>query len=262
VFAVSREQPLQVGGLFATPGELRRQDVFQRLLGVDAVAVDRQTRSFARKPLVGLGQAQFGADDVQQVLGIAAVQDGERWFQPGGGGIQPQQAGGDGVKRTAPNRLNVRTATAVAAVAMQLPQQPVHAAQHLRGGSASERQQQNSPGSDALLDLMGDAVDQGFGLSRAGSGDDQQGTIAILDRLPLFAVQTFQNQASVLCRRHRHSPLPKPASSIRSVTKARLRVYLASADLEREGASRFCRSSFNLDPTGSEALTRSPLGRG
>ena len=44
-------------------------------------------------------------------------------------------------------------------------------------------------GGDAALDEVGDAVDEGSGLSGAGAGDDEEGTVAVGGGGGLFGVQ-------------------------------------------------------------------------
>ena len=52
--------------------------------------------------------------------------------------------------------------------------QKTGAPKHFLGGTAREGQQQDRPGIDALIDQMGDAIDQSTGLARARAGNNQQ----------------------------------------------------------------------------------------
>ncbi len=87
---VAVQQPLQLVGPIATPGELAGERLLQLFAGVDAAAVDRHAGPLLGEPLVGLGQAQLGADDVEQVLGIGAVVDGEIGRQSDGLSVAAQ----------------------------------------------------------------------------------------------------------------------------------------------------------------------------
>ncbi len=66
-------------------------------------------------------------------------------------------------------------------------------AQHLGGGPAGEGEQQDAAGVGAAGDAVGDPVGEGGGLARAGSGDDEQRVVSVLDRQPLLLVQLGQD---------------------------------------------------------------------
>jgi hypothetical protein len=66
------------------------QNGLDGLVRVDRQRIDRQARPLARETLVGaLGQTQLAADDVDEVLGIAAVGDGEIRRQAQLAGVGP-----------------------------------------------------------------------------------------------------------------------------------------------------------------------------
>ena len=74
-------------------------------------------------------QAERRARDVQQVFGVAAVEDGEVGLHAEVAGVDAQQAGGDGVERAAPDAL-ARRGRAPTAVGGE---------QRCRRGAASRR---------------------------------------------------------------------------------------------------------------------------
>ena len=76
--------------------------------------------------------------------------------------VHAQHEIGKGVKRPAGNLV-------AAAVDQQ-----TGAADHLLGGAPGESEQEDRARIDALIDQMGDAVDQRASLAGAGAGDDQQ----------------------------------------------------------------------------------------
>ena len=182
---VAVEQPLQLVVPVLAPGKMMPQHVVELLPGVDAPAVDRHAGALLREPLVGLGQVQLGADDVQQVFGVGAVVDGELRRQPDGLAVAVQQPGGDGVEGSAPD------ARVVPGVA-QPAEQVLGPAEHLGGRPAGERQQQDAAGIDALGDQPGHAMHQRGGLAGAGPGHDQQRPFAVGGRLALLRIQTGQ----------------------------------------------------------------------
>ena len=74
---VTAEEFLQAIDVLEAPGESRFQDLLQRLLRVDAAAVDVDTGRFEREPGLAFAHAQFGAEDLHQVFGVTAVEDRE-----------------------------------------------------------------------------------------------------------------------------------------------------------------------------------------
>ena len=72
---VAVEELFQLVVPILAPGEMMPEHVVELFAGVDAPAVDRHAGALFREPLVGLGEVQLGANDVQQVLRIGAVVD-------------------------------------------------------------------------------------------------------------------------------------------------------------------------------------------
>ena len=69
-------------------------------------------------------------------------------------------------------------------------------AQHLGGGAAREREQQDAPRVGAALDEVGDAVHERGRLAGAGAGDDEQRTVAVLGGGELLGVELDEHEAS------------------------------------------------------------------
>jgi hypothetical protein len=80
-FDVGAEQLLE----FALPLRAPRVDVLQhaieRLAGVDHARINPQAGAFERKPVLGFRKADVVPHHAHQVLGVAAVVDGERFVK-------------------------------------------------------------------------------------------------------------------------------------------------------------------------------------
>src|SRR5881296_2353979 len=85
--------------------ELFQHHVFQTLKRVLAFTEDVRERPFAGKPLVLLAQAKLGAHEVDQVLGVASVQDREPRLQPDWSPVATQQNVRNRVKGSAADAL-------------------------------------------------------------------------------------------------------------------------------------------------------------
>ena len=105
--------------------------------------------------------------------------------------VDAQQAGGDGVEGAAPDALG-RAARAVAA----RREDRLDPAQHLGGGAAREREQQDAPRVGAALDELGDAVDERGRLAGAGAGDDEQRPVAVPGGGELVGVELDEHETS------------------------------------------------------------------
>ena len=76
---------------------------------------------------------------------------------------------------------------------LEAPQDALDPAQHLRGGPPGEREKQDAAGVGAAGYPVGDPVSEGGRLACAGSGDDEQRVVSVLDRQPLLLVQLGQD---------------------------------------------------------------------
>ena len=203
--------------------ELRVEHLVQRQFRIHAIAVNRQARAFLGKLLVVLAQIQFAAQRAHQVFGVALVVDREPRVNADRFAVLPQQARSRPVERASPD----------AAVHVGIAQHGGHAFDHLRGGAASEREQQNPFRRHALRDQPGDAIDQRRRLAGTGTGDDQQRFQAVAGRLALRVVQSGQQAVGLRFRRvpaerqGRHPPLagssscPRPGADIGSPFRQR-----------------------------------------
>ena len=139
-------------------------------------------------------QPEIVADDGQQVLGVAAVVDGEGGVEPDAFGVAAQQARADTVERPRPadRGRTLRRPSQDAAEDARRP--PLH----LHRRPARERQQQDPLRIGTPAHEVRHAMREGVGLARTGAGDDQQrsrfglGTEAVLDRAALLRVQRRQ----------------------------------------------------------------------
>ena len=151
--------------------------------------------------------AERRAGDVHEVLGVAAVEDREVRLQADVARVDAQQARGDGVEGAAPDAL--AAARRVPAEAPPLPrgrlgQQRVDAPQHLGGGAAREREQQDAPRVGAAGDEVRDAVHQRGGLAGAGAGDDEQRPVAVRGGGELLGIEVVEHGRTPVRYRRAH----------------------------------------------------------
>ncbi len=66
------EELLECIHMLAAPRKRVADDLRQRLLAVDAPAVDVETRRFERKPCFGIRELLFGPQRLHQIFGVAA----------------------------------------------------------------------------------------------------------------------------------------------------------------------------------------------
>ena len=188
---VRREQLRQTLLGRQAPGERRAQHLVQRQLGVDAARVDVQARGLLREARAASAEAQTRARDVDEILAVAAVHDGEVRLHADVARVDAQQAGGTGVERAAPDALG----GAAGAVAARRERR-LDPAQHLGGGAAREREQQDAPRVCPALDEVRDAVHERRRLAGAGAGDDEQRAVAVLRGGELLGVEVDEHGES------------------------------------------------------------------
>jgi hypothetical protein len=175
---VGAEHGLDVVPVVRTPGEALLEGLFERPAGVHAAGVDRQQRALLGEPLGGPVEAKVGADEVEQILGVALVENDEVRVEAQRPAVQAQQPVSDAVEGPAPD-----------AAGGCLAHDPAGPAQHLGGGPPGEREQEDAAGVGAGADQGRDAGGDGQGLATAGPGDDEQRPAAVLGRGPLLRVQ-------------------------------------------------------------------------
>ena len=173
------------------PRERRVQHLVQRQLRVDAARVDVEAGGLLREPRAAAAEAEAGAGDVHEVFGVAAVHDREVRRHADVACVDAEQAGGGGVERPAPDALR----GAAGAVAARREDR-LDPAQHLGGGAAREREQQDAPRVGAALDELGDAVHERSRLAGACAGDDEQRSVVVLGGCELVGVELDEHGES------------------------------------------------------------------
>ena len=88
-----------------------------------------------------------------------------------------------------------RSERAVGAVAARREHR-LDPAQHLGGGAAREREQQDAARVGAALDEVGDAVHERGRLAGAGAGDDEQRAVAVLGGGQLLGIELDEHEES------------------------------------------------------------------
>jgi hypothetical protein len=163
------------------------------------------------------------ADHAHQVLGVAAVVDGEGFGQADPLRAIAQQPRADRVEGAGPGQR--RRLLRGAQVHHPLQHRP-HAPLHFQRRAARERQEQHALGVRAVQDQVRDPVRQRIGLARARSRDHQQGAVvpgraghAELGGLALGGVEVGQGVGTVGIGRGRqagrvgHGAGPRTAAS-------------------------------------------------
>ena len=167
--------PFQLG---QAPGEAFLKDLVQWLVGVDAAGVASQQCALLGEPGAGLVQVEVGTDELEKVLGVALIHDGERGAKSQGLVVNAENAVSDRVEGAAPDGPGDLFADDLAG-----------SADHLRGGPASEGQKQDAVGSCTTLNQGSHTRRQGLGLARAGPGDDEQRAREVLGGGSLLRVE-------------------------------------------------------------------------
>jgi hypothetical protein len=168
--------------VLGAPRERVAEHLAQRPLGVDGPRVDVSQRVLAREPPARLGVTLLLAHEVDQVGRVAGVEQAEVRGQAERGGVRPQAAMGDCVKRPARDPPGARVR----------PGERRRAVDHLAGSAPGEREQQDPLGGDAVLHQPGDACAQRRRLARARSGEHEQMTVGVPGRGPLLGVEVGQ----------------------------------------------------------------------
>ena len=183
---VGPEEQLQRVLVLLAPGEAAIQQVLERLPGVHAAAVDVRARRLAREAPVPSGEVELGAQDVQQVLRVGAVVDGEAGVEPDVLAVEAQEPRRDRVERAAPHAARGGPLLGPAV------QEPVHPAQHLGRGAPGEGDQEDALRPDPAVDEMGHAVRERGGLTGPSARDDEQRLVAVRRGLALPIVERIE----------------------------------------------------------------------
>ncbi len=162
-------------------GKLVEDNLFQSSQRVLTLAVNLRNGSLARESLIFFVQAQLGAQEGDQIFGIAAIHNRKARFDPEDSPMAPQQHVGDRVKGTATDSLATRS------------DQSADSLQHLLRRLPSEGQQQNVRGIHPGIDQIGDAMHERPRFAASGTGNDQRRAIGrrhgrILLRVQLLGI--------------------------------------------------------------------------
>jgi hypothetical protein len=129
-------------------------------------------------------EAQGGAREPHQILGVAGIHDREVPRQP--------RLLAEDAEQPVPGRVERPPLHAPA----HRPDEPLGARQHLSRGAPREGEQEDPLRRHPPVDEMRDAIDQRPGLPRAGAGDDQEGAVAVRGGAQLRDVQLRRVVAS------------------------------------------------------------------
>ena len=154
------------------------QDLFQRLHFVDHHAEDRGDGAFAREVSI-FGQLDLPSQQIDQIFGVALVQDGEVFGDARLIREATQDRVAQRVKRSARDAL----ATCV--------RQRRGTRQHAGGSATSKREQQDRLRLYANLYEPRDAIDERACFAGACAGDDQQWSFGGRDGFELCFVEFF-----------------------------------------------------------------------
>ena len=183
---VGAEQRGQLRGERLAPREAGRHHLADRPPGVDAAGVDVRARRRPRCPLSGAVETMVRPQHVQQVGGVALVQDGELRRQRERLRVLPDDLVRDGVEGPAadsPGR------------ALEPRPGP---GEHVAGGAAGEGQQQDPAGRHPLAAVQPRRPsDQRPSLPGARPGQHQERTALLRDRPLLLLVQPVEHRALI-----------------------------------------------------------------
>ena len=185
---VGAEQQPQPVDLLGAPGKASGEHRVQRGPGVHAAAVDVEAGRLPREAPLAPAQLELGPQDLEQVLRVAPVVDGEARVKADSLSVLAQQPGGDRVERPAPHPRGRRPVRGGAS------EQPVHPAEQLGRRPPGEGEKENALRRDAPGDELRHTVGEGGGLSGPGTRDHQERTLPVEDRLALRLVEPVEHR--------------------------------------------------------------------
>ncbi len=169
------------------------------------MGIDREAGVLAREPLLLRGQAELLADAVEQVRGVAAIDDRELRIELQMRRVVAQQAIADRVERAGPlQALRDDLALAAEHVAQGLAHDVHGTAAHLERCAAREGQQQDALRIDAVEREVRHAMRERRRLAGSRAGDDEQRAgahtllgqrLAERSRATLSGIQAFEMRA-------------------------------------------------------------------
>ncbi len=142
--------------------ELVAQDGLDRELGVHVPGVDVMQRLLLRKARLLLAEAERGAGDAHEILGVALIEDREVPGDPRRLAVGAQQTMRGAVERPA---VHARAGAADEALG---------AREHLLRRPPGEGEEEDAIRADPAGDEVRDAIDERARLPGAGPGDDQE----------------------------------------------------------------------------------------
>ena len=140
---------------------------------IDPMRIDRQARVLAREAPCLRRQAELVAQDVDQIGGIAPVDDAEAGIESDVVGLAPEDPARHRMEGPRPGQADGGQRAAVP-LRQGRRDDPFRTAGHLGGGPSRKRQQQDSRRIDAGEQQVRDPVRERRGLAGAGTGNDQQ----------------------------------------------------------------------------------------
>ncbi len=189
---VAGEEQTEVVGVFRAPREGAAQSLLEGTARVHTVAVDVEAGGFLRKAPVGACEAESRPHRSHEVLAVGAVKDREARVEPDVPAVKSQQPRGRGVEGAAPHTsacLGAQGARAGGAGSGWQAQRGVCAAEHLGRRPPCEREEEDAGRVHPPGDVVGHAVGERRGLTRAGPRDDEQRPFAVEHGLTLAVVE-------------------------------------------------------------------------
>ena len=166
-----------VAAEFRVLRKLVGEDVVHRSLGVEMSRVDVVQRFFFRESLFLFAVAEVGARELDEIFGVALVEDREVAREAGLGSELSEQAMASGVKRSAVHLRGRRS------------DEPLGAAQHFLRGAPSEGEEKDAIGANAFREEVRDAVDECAGLPGSCAGDYEEWASAVRGCCGLLAIE-------------------------------------------------------------------------
>jgi len=189
---VGAEQRGQLRGERLAPREAGRHHLADRPPGIDAAGVDIRARRRPRRALSGAVKTMVRPQHVQQVGGVALVQDGELRRQRERLRVLPDDLVRDGVEGPAADPAGPLNPLRRAVEPRRGP------GEHVAGGAAGEGQQQDPAGRHPLAAVQPRRPrDQRPGLPGARPGQHQQRTAVLRGRPPLLLVESVKHRVLI-----------------------------------------------------------------
>ena len=167
---IGGEQPLQLGGPLRAPGKSVAEHPVQGCGRVHRIGVDREAGALLREAAVSAGEAQLLARHVEQVGGVAAVEDREPRGETDRIGVLAQELSAHRMERPSP----VQAPSEARPFAQGGGADPFSAGDHHLGGAAGEGQEQDALGVGTLEDQLCHAMGERGGLACTRPGQNQQ----------------------------------------------------------------------------------------